>query len=155
MPVSEDLKSHLIKIHPKGNYKSISNVVDDAIFKINDEKQKENNFIHVSTAYEAAKNLYKLLRFVKTKGYKKIYVAKKNNEDSIEMWGKGNAKREFMYIKDLVDFIFILLKKKTVASRFWGGGLFFYHIYICVCVCVCTCGYRSTVNPRTWTYTNI
>ena len=65
MPVSEDLKSHLIKIHPKGNYKSISNVVDDAIFKINDERQIENHFIHVSTAYEAAKNLLGIIRVVK------------------------------------------------------------------------------------------
>ena len=65
MPVSEDLKSHLIKIHPKGKYKSISNVVDKSIFKINDEKQKENNFIHVSTAYEAAKNLLGIIRVIK------------------------------------------------------------------------------------------
>ena len=53
---------------------------------------------------------------------KKIYVAKKNNEDSIEMWGKGNAKREFMYIKDLVDFIFILLKKFDKAPDIINVG---------------------------------
>ena len=53
---------------------------------------------------------------------KKIYVAKKNNEDSIEIWGKGTAKREFMYIKDFVDFIFILLKKFDKAPNVINVG---------------------------------
>ena len=42
---------------------------------------------------------------------KKIYTAKRKKLTSIEMWGSGNAKREFMYIKDLVDFILILINK--------------------------------------------
>ena len=53
---------------------------------------------------------------------KKIYIAKKNNKPSIEMWGKGNAKREFMYIKDLVDFILILIKKFDKAPYIINVG---------------------------------
>lgn len=35
----------------------------------------------------------------------KIHKAKERNESKIEMWGDGSAKREFMYIKDFIDFL--------------------------------------------------
>lgn len=41
---------------------------------------------------------------------KKIYNAKRKKLSSIEMWGTGKAKREFMYIQDLVDFIFKIIQ---------------------------------------------
>ena len=40
----------------------------------------------------------------------KIHTAKKNNLDSVDIWGDGLAKREFMYTSDLADFIFYSIK---------------------------------------------
>jgi GDP-L-fucose synthase len=37
---------------------------------------------------------------------KKIYISKKKNKKIVEIWGSGNVKREFMYVEDLVNFIF-------------------------------------------------
>ena len=37
---------------------------------------------------------------------RKIYEAKKNNLDSIDIWGDGSARREFMFTADLADFIY-------------------------------------------------
>ena len=42
---------------------------------------------------------------------KKTLDAKKNNKKIIEMWGNGLVKREFLYIDDLVDFIYICINK--------------------------------------------
>ena len=42
---------------------------------------------------------------------KKIYDAKKNKQSSIDIWGDGEARREFMYAGDLADFVFYALKK--------------------------------------------
>lgn len=36
---------------------------------------------------------------------KRIYEAKKNGKNEIEMWGDGSARREFMYVEDFVDFL--------------------------------------------------
>jgi len=41
----------------------------------------------------------------------KIYKAKIKNKKFVEIWGDGTAKREFLYVEDLVDFIFYSLKK--------------------------------------------
>lgn len=40
---------------------------------------------------------------------KKIHKAIKDNEKSVEIWGTGNARREFMYSADLADFVFFAL----------------------------------------------
>ena len=37
---------------------------------------------------------------------KKIHKAKKNNLESVDIWGDGLARREFMYTSDLADFIY-------------------------------------------------
>lgn len=48
---------------------------------------------------------------------RKIHEAKKNNHKSIEIWGDGSAKREFMFAADLADFIsYILPKIKDIPS---------------------------------------
>lgn len=41
----------------------------------------------------------------------KIYKAKKNKKNLVEIWGDGTVKREFLYVEDLVDFIFYSIKK--------------------------------------------
>ena len=61
------------------------------VFGINDNFDPENS--HVLGA---------LLR--------KIYNAKVNGYKKIEIWGSGNPRREFLYVDDLADAIFFLLK---------------------------------------------
>ncbi|QOP41465.1 GDP-L-fucose synthase family protein [Sulfurimonas marina] len=41
---------------------------------------------------------------------KKIYEAKQNNLDEIDIWGDGKARREFMYAQDLADFIYYAIE---------------------------------------------
>jgi GDP-L-fucose synthase len=41
---------------------------------------------------------------------KKIYEAKENNQDTLDIWGDGTARREFMYAQDLADFIYYALE---------------------------------------------
>lgn len=41
---------------------------------------------------------------------KKIYEAKKNNLKEIDIWGNGEARREFMYVEDLADFTYYALE---------------------------------------------
>jgi len=40
----------------------------------------------------------------------KIHKAKKYNESTVEIWGDGRARREFMYVDDLTDAIFFIIK---------------------------------------------
>lgn len=40
---------------------------------------------------------------------RKIYEAKVTGSQQVEIWGDGEARREFMYAKDLADFIFLAL----------------------------------------------
>ena len=43
---------------------------------------------------------------------KKFILAKKNNINSVEVWGTGNVKREFLNVEDLAEAIYFLVKKK-------------------------------------------
>lgn len=40
---------------------------------------------------------------------KKIHEAKTGNASSVEIWGDGSARREFMFAEDLVDFIYLAI----------------------------------------------
>ncbi len=40
---------------------------------------------------------------------RKVHQAKIQNNDTISIWGNGKARREFMYAKDLADFIFFAI----------------------------------------------
>ncbi len=42
---------------------------------------------------------------------RKIHEAKENNIPSVEIWGDGNAKREFMYAGDLADFLAFAIER--------------------------------------------
>lgn len=42
---------------------------------------------------------------------KRFYEAKKNNIDSVTLWGTGVARREFIYVDDLANAIFLLMDK--------------------------------------------
>ncbi len=41
---------------------------------------------------------------------KKIHEAKATHQKSIEIWGNGEARREFMYVEDLADFIYYAIQ---------------------------------------------
>ena len=41
---------------------------------------------------------------------KKIHEAKENKLDEIDIWGNGEARREFMYAQDLADFVYYALE---------------------------------------------
>ena len=41
---------------------------------------------------------------------KKIHEAKEKNQDTLDIWGDGEARREFMYAEDLADFIYYALE---------------------------------------------
>jgi len=43
---------------------------------------------------------------------KKFVIAKKKNLKSVEVWGSGNVRREFLNVEDLSNAIYFLLKKK-------------------------------------------
>ena len=44
---------------------------------------------------------------------KKIYLAKKNNDNKITVWGTGSPKRELMHVDDLAEACIFFLNKKT------------------------------------------
>ena len=47
---------------------------------------------------------------------RKIYEAKVSGSQQVEIWGDGEARREFMYAKDLADFIFLSLNSMAKQS---------------------------------------
>tara|TARA_B100000029_G_scaffold463247_1_gene496382 strand:+ start:700 stop:1638 length:939 start_codon:yes stop_codon:yes gene_type:complete len=47
---------------------------------------------------------------------RKIYYAKINGSSKIEIWGTGKPRREFLYVDDLADAIFFLLKNYSSSS---------------------------------------
>ena len=53
---------------------------------------------------------------------KKFILAKKNNINSVEVWGTGNVKREFLNVEDLAEAIYFLVKKKVNYDFINVGG---------------------------------
>ncbi len=54
---------------------------------------------------------------------KKTYLAKKNNEESITIWGDGKARREFMYAGDFADFLYFSILNFDKLPRYLNVGL--------------------------------
>jgi GDP-L-fucose synthase len=52
----------------------------------------------------------------------KIFTAIKNKESSIEVWGDGSSKREFLYIDDFAEFVVNLLKSNLKFPDFLNIG---------------------------------
>ena len=52
----------------------------------------------------------------------KIHYAKQTNQSSVEIWGDGSSKREFMYIKDFTDFIDFSVKNFQVLPKILNVG---------------------------------
>jgi GDP-L-fucose synthase len=47
---------------------------------------------------------------------RKFHEAKLNKNSSVEVWGSGRAKREFMHISDLADAVYFCLNNKIIHS---------------------------------------
>jgi GDP-L-fucose synthase len=56
---------------------------------------------------------------------KKIYEAKQNKANEIDIWGDGLARREFMYTGDLADFVFYAIEKFDQMPQNINVGLGF------------------------------
>tara|TARA_Y100000296_G_C5077452_1_gene208106 strand:- start:219 stop:683 length:465 start_codon:yes stop_codon:yes gene_type:complete len=52
---------------------------------------------------------------------RKFHHAKVNDLSSVEVWGTGNAKREFQYIDDLADAIAFVLENVTASDIYEQG----------------------------------
>ena len=65
MPVSKDLGNRLRQLSPNITIKVIPNVVNEAIFIPSEELDVTNKFVHISNAFEPAKNLLGIIRTVK------------------------------------------------------------------------------------------
>ena len=53
---------------------------------------------------------------------RRIHNAKVNKIKKIEIWGDGSARREFMYVSDLIDFIFFAIKNITKLPKVLNLG---------------------------------
>ncbi len=53
----------------------------------------------------------------------KIHNAKINNQNRLEIWGDGGARREFMYAEDLADFIYYAIEKFSLMPQNINVGL--------------------------------
>jgi GDP-L-fucose synthase len=54
---------------------------------------------------------------------KKIHEAKVNHQKKIDIWGNGMARREFMYVEDLADFIYYALENFERMPQIINVGL--------------------------------
>ena len=54
---------------------------------------------------------------------KKIHEAKVNNQDTIDIWGDGQARREFMYVEDLANFIYYAIERFDIIPQNINVGL--------------------------------
>lgn len=62
LPVSQDLKNNMQKLSPKSEFAIISNVVDEEIFKYENETNvDQKTLIHISTGNDAHKNISGIL----------------------------------------------------------------------------------------------
>lgn len=53
---------------------------------------------------------------------RKLHVAKEEGQDSCEIWNNGEGRREFMYVKDLVDFISFSIKNTKKIPTYCNVG---------------------------------
>ena len=53
----------------------------------------------------------------------KIHQAKVNHQKSAEIWGDGESRREFMFAKDLADFVFYALENFDIMPQNLNVGL--------------------------------
>lgn len=54
---------------------------------------------------------------------RKLFMAVKDESDFVDIWGDGEARREFMYAEDLADFVFYAIKKFSAMPQNLNVGL--------------------------------
>lgn len=54
---------------------------------------------------------------------RKVHEAMQNGKDSVEIWGTGKARREFMYAGDLADFITFVIERFSELPETMNVGL--------------------------------
>ncbi|OGT67360.1 MAG: GDP-fucose synthetase [Gammaproteobacteria bacterium RIFCSPLOWO2_02_FULL_38_11] len=54
---------------------------------------------------------------------KKMHDAKLENKKNVSIWGTGNARREFLYVEDLISFVFIAIEKIKILPAWINVGL--------------------------------
>jgi GDP-L-fucose synthase len=54
---------------------------------------------------------------------KRIHDSKLSNNNSIEIWGDGKARREFMYVEDFADFIYFSIENFESIPSILNVGL--------------------------------
>lgn len=88
------------------------------------KKKYKKNFISIQPAnlYGKGDNFELKSSHVLPALVKKFYLAKKNNEKFVEVWGSGNVRREFLNVEDLAEAIYFLLIRKINHDYINVGG---------------------------------
>lgn len=94
MPVSNDLGERLKQLSPNITIKVIPNVVNEAIFIPSEEIDVTNKFVHISTAYEPAKNLLGIIRTVKR-------LSSENANFSLHIISDGDVSKAHQLAREL------------------------------------------------------
>ena len=53
----------------------------------------------------------------------RFIILKKHNNESVTIWGTGKVRREFMYIRDFIDFLYFSIKKFELIPNVLNVGL--------------------------------
>lgn len=64
-PVSEFLKTAMLRLNFKGNYSCVGNVIDHKLFKPGSKKEQPFNLVHISNLRDAQKNITGMLHVAK------------------------------------------------------------------------------------------
>jgi len=94
MPVSNDLGERLKQLAPNITIKVIPNVVNEAIFIPSEEIDVTNKFVHISTAFEPAKNLLGIIRTVKQ-------LSSENANFSLHIISDGDVSKAHQLAREL------------------------------------------------------
>ena len=94
MPVSNDLGERLKKLSPNITIKVIPNVVNESIFIPSEELDVTNKFVHISNAFEPAKNVLGMLRAV-------LQLSKVSSNFSFHIISDGDVTKAHQLAREL------------------------------------------------------
>ena len=94
MPVSDDLGQQIKKLSPGSKITPVSNVVNEAVFLPAKQEENKKQLIHVSTAFEPAKNLSGILRTIKV-------LSLKRNDFTLQIISDGDTKAAHELAREL------------------------------------------------------
>jgi L-malate glycosyltransferase len=94
MPVSDDLGKQIRKISPNSKIIPVSNVVNESVFIPGTSDGIRKQLIHVSTAFEPAKNISGILRTIKV-------LSLKRNDFTLQIISDGDTKAAHELAREL------------------------------------------------------